>query len=106
MKAELFDEGQSNPEELFLYQQRKRLLEYAAQPFPTLSWTEAELEEKATLVTSINSYIDEYQALVVTGQTDLESSWEEYLSNLKGMGVDRLNEIDAAAYGRWLEGNK
>ena len=106
VKAELFDEGQSNPEELFLYQQRKRLLEYAAQPFPTLSWTEAELEEKATLVTSINSYIDEYQALVVTGQTDLESSWEEYLSNLKGMGVDRLNEIDAAAYGRWLEGNK
>lgn len=105
-KARLFDEGQSNPEELFLNQQRQRLLEYAAEPFPTLSWTEAELEEKSTLVTSINTYIDEYQALVVTGQTDPESSWDGYLTNLKGMGMDRLNEIDSAAYNRWLEENK
>ena len=102
-KARLFDEGQANPEELNLYQQRKRLLEYAADEFPNLSWTEEELEEKAELVTTINPYIDQYQSLVVTGQMDLKDSWDEYLSKLEEMGLKRLQEIDKAAYTRWLE---
>ena len=98
----LYSEGMDNPEELFLLQQRKRLLEYAADEYPSLSWSEEELEEKADLVTSINSYVDQYQALVVTGEADLESTWDEYLANLSSMRLERLQEIDKAAYDRWL----
>ena len=60
------------------------------------------MEEKADLVTSINSYVDQYQALVVTGEADLESTWDEYLANLSSMRLERLQEIDKAAYDRWL----
>ena len=101
-QAVLFNEGQSNPEELFLMQQRKRLLEYAADEFPSLNWSEEELAEKADLVTAINGYIDQYQALVVTGEADLDATWDEYLSNLNSMELERLQEIDRAAYDRWL----
>ena len=101
-KALFFDEGQANPEELFLYQQRLQLLTQAAAPFPSLSWTEDELNEKSVLITTINAYYYEYMAQVITGQLDLEDSWDDYLANMEGMGVARLNEIDKAAYDRWL----
>ena len=72
-KAKLFDEGNTNPEELFLYEQRKALLEYAAEPYPTLNWTEDELAERADLITTITSYYYEYMAQVITGQLDLDA---------------------------------
>lgn len=100
--AKLFNEGQADPEELYLYQLRQELVGRAATPFPALSWTEEELAEKATLQTTIYSYYYEYMAQVITGQLDLESSWDTYISNMEAMGVARLNEIDQAAYARWL----
>ena len=53
-------------------------------------------------MTAINGYIDQYQALVVTGEADLDATWDEYLSNLNSMELERLQEIDRAAYDRWL----
>ena len=103
-KAKLFDEGNTNPEELFLYEQRKALLEYAAEPYPTLNWTEDELAERADLITTITSYYYEYMAQVITGQLDLDATWDEYLSNMDAMGASRLHEIDQTAYTRYLEG--
>ena len=103
-KGKLFDEGNTNPEELFLYEQRKALLEYAAEPYPTLNWTEDELAERADLITTITSYYYEYMAQVITGQLDLDATWDEYLSNMDAMGASRLHEIDQAAYTRYLEG--
>ena len=95
-----------NPEELFLGKQRDHLLTRAAKPYPALSWTSEELEEKATLQTAINTYYYEYMAEVITGRKNLDETWDEYLATLKEMGVERLNEIDQAAYSRWYEDNK
>lgn len=101
MSCELFLDF-NDPEENFLYGQRQQLLTKAADYFPVLSWTEEELEEKSMLVTTINGYYYEYMAQVITGQLDLEETWGEYLANMEAMGVARLNEIDKAAYDRWL----
>ena len=43
-------------------------------------------------------------AQVITGQLDLDATWDEYLSNMDAMGATRLHEIDQAAYTRYLEG--
>jgi len=91
IKAQLFDKGQANAEEMYLYTQRQALLQYAAEAFPVLSWTEDELKDKTQLSTTINTYVDEYQAQVVTGQLDLDASWDEYMNKLKNMGVEKLN---------------
>lgn len=101
-KCNLLVEGVTDPEERFLTKQREQLVTKAADYFPALSWTEEELEEKSMLVTTINGYYYEYMAQVITGQLDLEESWDDYLANMEGMGVARLNEIDKAAYDRWL----
>lgn len=106
LKPKLFDAGQANEEEMYLYTQRQKLLGYAADPFPVLSWTADELKEKAVLVTAINTYVDEYQAQIVTGQLNLDASWDEYLNTLNSMGVKRVNDIDNAAYQRWLADQK
>jgi len=105
VKAKFFDEGNTNPEELFLYQQRQDLLQYAAEPYPTLNWTEDELSERADLITTITGYYYEYMAQVVTGQADLDATWNDYLASMDNMGVARLNEIDQAAYTRYLAAN-
>lgn len=100
--AALFDEGQSNPEELNLYNIRQESLKKGADPFPVLAFAEEELNEKSTLATTIEAYYYEYMAQVITGQLDLDNSWDDYLDNMKKMGVDRLIEINQAAYDRYL----
>lgn len=102
VEPELFMKGQTNPEELFLLGERLKLREYGADPYPQLSWTQEELEQKSTLVSSINPFISQYEAEVLTGQKDLESTWDEYLETLKEMGVETVNQIDQAAYQRFL----
>lgn len=102
--SKLFSEGNKNAEELFLYQQRQTLMEYAADIYPTLNWTEEELTERADLITSITGYYYEYMAQVITGQLDLDASWDEYVAKMEAMGLSRLHEIDQGAYTRYLEG--
>lgn len=101
----LFNEGQANPEEMFLFKEREKIKAYGADPFPSLSWTEDEIKEKSTLIATINPYFQEYEAKVITGELDLKTSWDEYLKTMEAMGVERLKEIDKAAYDRWLAGN-
>ncbi len=63
-----------------------------------ISYSESDSKEIGTLSTDMNAYIDRYAVEVVTGERDLEESWEEYLKVLKGMGVERLIEIYQEAY--------
>lgn len=98
----LFNEGQADLEELFLYKQRVRIRDFGTDEFPALSWTEDEIKEKSTLLASINPYFQQYEAQVIVGELDLESSWDEYLKTMDNMGLARLKEIDKVAFERWL----
>jgi putative aldouronate transport system substrate-binding protein len=98
----LFNEGQANLEELFLYKEREKIKAYGADYFPALSWTDDEIKEKSTLLASINPYFQQYEAKVITGELDLNTSWDEYLQTMDNMGLARLKEIDKAAFDRWL----
>ena len=89
-------------EEQYLTIQRNKLLAYGAKPFPVLSWTDDELKEKTDLVTAINTSVFEYEALVVTGQQDLDATWDSHVAAIEAMGLERLKAIDKAAFDRWL----
>ena len=71
---------------------------------PTLILTEEENEIYADVTTDIKAYISQYTAQVVTGQLDLEDSWDDYLKTLEAMGVDKISEVWQNAYARYLEG--
>lgn len=36
----------------------------------------------------------------ITGELDIDSEWESHVETVKNMGLDRMLEIDQAAYDR------
>ena len=70
--------------------------------FPTLLYTEAESTERTQLYTDIQLYLSNMQAQFITGQVGIEDGWDEFLAQLKTMQLDRLLEIEQAAYDRLM----
>lgn len=70
--------------------------------FPTLLYTEAESTERTQLYTDIQLYISNMQAQFITGQVGIEDGWDEFLAQLQSMQLDRLLEIEQAAYDRLM----
>jgi len=67
---------------------------------PTFKFTTEEEEKLSTLNTDISGYLKNYVAKVITGELDLEQSWNEFQSTLKSMGADERLSIYKAAYDR------
>lgn len=70
--------------------------------FPILFYTEEETAERATLVTDITNYLTTAKAQFITGEMDIDASWDSYMETLNAMGLERLLEIDQAAYDRYM----
>ena len=85
-------------DEVYLNHQRLLLAERSVVPLPRMKYSSEDAEELSVLVTDITGYVDEYTAKVVTGELDLEDSWDNYLDTLKKMGVDRMYELYKASY--------
>ncbi len=66
--------------------------------FPALKLSESDVEDLATINADITPYIKQYQAQVIIGEMDLESSWDQYIEKLDQMGLSRMMEIVLAAY--------
>ncbi len=68
----------------------------------TMTFTMEETENLGSIQGDISTYVEEYTALVVTGQQDLDSTWEEYISNIEDMGLQECIDIYQAAYDRFI----
>lgn len=87
-----------DPDEVYLNQQRLKLIEHGQVPWPKLIYTDDQQKEMSTIGADINPYVDEYMAFVVTGELKLEDSWDEYIGKLNEMGLERLEAIYKEAY--------
>lgn len=67
---------------------------------PPVVFTEEEASELNTIETEVKKYCDEQRTLFITGQRDLDADWDDYVSNLKDLGIDRLVEGYNTAYAR------
>ena len=73
--------------------------EFATQsPLPIMSFTNAQLNEIATIKADIDTYVEEMKAKWITGQSNIEKDWEDYKNTLKKMQVDRYVELYQEAY--------
>ena len=68
---------------------------------PALTYTDAEATERATLYADISNYLLTAKAQFITGELDIDSDWDAHLEKLNQMGLERILEIDQAAYDRW-----
>ena len=67
-----------------------------------LSYTVDESERRADLQTDIETYEEEMRLKFITGQADIDATWDEYCATLIEMGIEELEEIEAAAIDRYM----
>ena len=65
-----------------------------------LSYTKDEAKERSTLVTDITSYVEQMITQFITGEADIDATWDTYVNTLKQMEIDRWVELDQTAYDR------
>jgi putative aldouronate transport system substrate-binding protein len=70
-------------------------------PYPNVMFTNEENEERPTLTTDIDKFIDSTRALWVT-EGGIEEEWDDYVKQLNAMGLERLLEIYSNAYDRYM----
>lgn len=68
--------------------------------FPALYYTDDEAKERSTLYTDITNYLNTAKAQFITGEMDIDTSWDAHIEKLNQMGLERLLEIEQAAYDR------
>lgn len=76
---------------------------YIKKMTPVLSFTAEESEFYNQTLTALNEYQSEMVAAFITGKTDIESTWDEYIAKCKELGADQLVELYEVAYTRYKE---
>ena len=71
--------------------------EYNPNSFSALSYTEEDQATLATILADLDPYIEQYQAQVITGEIDLDSTWESYIDTMNQMGLQTLIDIVTSA---------
>lgn len=74
--------------------------------YPTLSYSNEETEKMVSLKNDVTSYLTQMRAEFITGQTDIDKGWEDYVTTVNEMGMDQLLEIEQAAYDRFQQVGK
>lgn len=93
----------TDPDEVYLNEQRAKLVAAGANPRPAMFYSEADSQTLSTMVTELNNYVTQYTALVVTGEQDLESSWDSYVSTMEQMGAKQVEEIYQNTYSKSVQ---
>lgn len=70
-------------------------------PYPQVMFTNEENEERPTLTTDIDTYVDSTRAVWVT-EGGIDEGWDDYIAQLNAMGLERLIEIYTDAYNRYV----
>lgn len=65
---------------------------------PVLRLSQADLEARANIFTDLTNYVAEMKAKWVTGELDVNETWDEYVTTLKNMGMDEYVKIYQNAY--------
>lgn len=92
----------------YAYDVQKKSLEVWETPdakirnLPPSSMTEEEVSEYNSIMTDIQTYVDEYKLKFILGTEPLEN-FPQFVENIKNMNIGRAIEIRQAEYDRYLE---
>lgn len=68
---------------------------------PPVTLTSDETTEYKRIMSEIKTASDEYRSAVFTGEKDLDATWDAFVEQLKGMGIDDAIAIEQAALERF-----
>lgn len=66
-----------------------------------ISYTSEESTERAKIVAEVSTYMKENSVKFITGVLDIDAEWDNYVNQLKELGIDRAVEITQAALDRF-----
>ena len=66
-----------------------------------ISYTSDESTERAKIVAEVDTYMKENSVKFITGVLDIDTEWDNYVNQLKDLGVERAIEITQAALDRF-----
>lgn len=75
----------------------------AVEGYPVLAYPSEVLDERASLVTDINSYCRTMYAQFLTGEKNIDANWDTFVSTLESMGLSRLLEIEQETYDEYYK---
>ena len=70
-------------------------------PYPNVMFTNEENEERPTLTTDIDKYVESTRAKWIT-EGGIDEEWDAYVEQLNAMGLERLIQIYTDAYDRYM----
>lgn len=65
---------------------------------PVLRLPQDKLERRANMFTDLTNYVAEMKAKWVTGELNVDETWEDYIKTLRGMGAEEYVQIYQEAY--------
>lgn len=68
---------------------------------PAVTLTEDETSEYKRIMADITTAANEYRSAVFTGEKDLDATWDAFVDQLKGMGIEDAIAIEQAALERY-----
>ncbi len=69
-------------------------------PYPNIVYTVDEIAEKSTIAVDLNTYLTNMKAEFIMGKMDIDKDWESYVGEVQKMDLERVLEIEQAAYDR------
>jgi putative aldouronate transport system substrate-binding protein len=69
--------------------------------FPKVSYTIEEGQERANIMSEVNTFVQEYTLGFILGKRDINREFDIYLKMLESMGIERVIEISQTAVDRY-----
>jgi putative aldouronate transport system substrate-binding protein len=82
--------------------QSEKTTKFYVPAFPKIMASNEEIDSYAGIMTDINTYRDEMITKFITGQVDI-SKFDEYVKQVKGMGIEEAIAIRQTQYDRYLK---
>ncbi len=98
IQPELWWMNVADANEAKINEERLSMMEIAAEPTATLKISPDDNSTIASIKADIDPYLDQYMAEIVTGNADIESTWDNYVDTLNQMGLEEMMAIYNKAY--------
>ena len=69
---------------------------------PLIYYSATEQEIMTQYSTDINTEAESWRDKFITGEKDIDAEWDNYISTLKGLGLEKFIEVQQSAYDRFM----
>ena len=76
--------------------------QFTVPAYPVLTYTTEENKIITNEGAAVDTLLNEYAQHWVLGNKDIDATWDQYISELKSMGVEKVVETHQAAYNRYI----